>query len=647
MAHLYSNHIVQNRRLVPQIWRRLLSDPLVGKVSKFITGFLVGFSISVGLGFTLVHATVFGILVGIGVLVSGSLVAFLTIQSLVIGLLTGIVYVLIRVMPLVIEPEVFQIVFMSLVLFSPLITLHRSVRIPLSKLEVGKTVELISAIFFSALVQILRGRMPADGLYALSQMYENEDNAGIIDVLSHSIHFGISSTASALGEYTNSLYISAAGFTSWFGIPSNQDLISPLTHWNMMLLLMSWAPITSMIMLAFSGKRPSSTVSILSIFFMSLIFIFILWPFTSIGHTAVISSGMFAATFLAITLNTALIREHPFVFALILTEIGFVVGNIWFPLFPFTAAVVGFSFLLLLRNEYRKRNTPVVIGLILFFGVVGYNLMPAVLELVSANDSLLQLQGGTRSASESLILIWLFISSVTFWILTKKALKMENRENPLFLVAVATLIASNAYLFLNGILNNGGSPGYGASKYLLTTIGFALPVLWITIMIFRRIVNPLRLIGGGLALVLAILVSQPDSRPVAASFLADSQEVSTEVSQSGVFGAIKEALAKDAEQILCVADYGPPLDERSSFGAYLCTRWGQAVAVNILDSPTSQWSFVFLDRAPLESLEWVRDTYANDNVVIIRFTDPLKPLLKADTWWYEYVHPSWEVITIN
>jgi hypothetical protein len=111
---------------------------------------------------------------------------------------------------------------------------------------------------------------------------------------------------------------------------------------------------------------------------------------------------------------------------------------------------------------------------------------------------------------------------------------------------------------------------------------------------------------------------------------------------------MQEALEKDAEHILCVADYGFPLpDDRTAWAAYLCTRWGQAVAVNTLKAPISQWSFVFLNRNPLSKMEWVRDTYATDKVIVLRFTDPENPLLAADTWWYQYVHPTWEVITVK
>jgi hypothetical protein len=634
---------------ITQVGKVIRDNLFFGRILNFITGFLVGFSVSVALGFTQVYAFVFGLIVGLGVVVSGSLVAYLTIQSLFTALLTAVIYVLIRATTLVIPPEVFQVVFLLLILISPFVILIGKIRLPLMKISLAKSIELFSAILFAALVQVLRGRMPADAPYALTQMYGNEDNAGIIDVLSHSIHFGVSSNVSALGEFTNSIYISAAGFTSWFGDPSNLDLISPLTHWNMILLLMAWAPIGAMVVLAFSGKRPKTLVSLVAVAFMASMFGLLLWPFTSIGHTAVISSGLFAAALMAITLNERFSQEHPFVFATLLTALGFVAGNIWFPLFPFTAAVIGVAFLLLLRSEYKKNNKPLVFGLIGFFSVVAYNLLPSVFNLVSQNESLLQLQGGTRVASDSLILVWLLLSSLAFWVVTKKFSSTKTQNSNLFLAAVAGLIASNVYLFLTGILNNAGAPGYGASKYLLTSIAFSIPIFWIAISLSRKITNPLRVIGSGLALVFAILVAQPDSRPVAVSFLADSQEINTEVPQTGVFAAIQEALDKEADHILCVADFGFPLEDGlTAWDAYFCTRWGQAVAVNTLDAPTSQWSFAFLNRNDLSSNEWVRDTYSEENVVVIRFPDPLKPTLEeSDTWWYQYVSPSWQIIKVK
>jgi hypothetical protein len=632
---------------IQHFFTKVLANSFFGHTLNFLAGFLFGFSVSVALGFTEVFTLVFAFVAGLSVVVSGSLVAYLTVQLLLIASLTGIIYVLIRTTTLVIAPELFQTIFLSLILIAPFATLVGNFRVPLMKMSLAKSVELFSAIVFAALVQVLRAQMPANAPYAFTQMYGSEDNAGIIDVLSHSIHYGVSSNVSALGEFTNNMYIAAAGFSSWFGDASNQGLISPLTHWNMILLLMAWAPIAAMAILAFSGKRPKVLVSFVLVAFMSSMFALALWPFTSIGHTAVISSGLFAASLMAITLNERFREEHPFVFATLLTALGFVAGNIWFPLFPFTAAVVGVAFLLLLISEYKKKNTSLVIGLIAFFAVVAFNLLPAVLDLVSQNESLLQLQGGTRVASESLTLIWLLLSSLAVWVVSRKSLDIKNQNSTLFLFAVAALIASNVYLFLMGILNNEGAPGYGASKYLLTTVAFSIPVLWMTLSLSKRKANPLRVLVGGIALVFAILVVQPDSQQSARSFLGERPEVSLEASQTGVFAAIQEALDRDADHILCVADYGFPLDDSIAWDAYFCTRWGQAVAHNKLDAPTSEWSFAFLNRNDFSNNEWVRDTFADENVIVIRFPDPLKPVSIPDTFWYPYVHPSWEVITVK
>ena len=634
--------------ILTQLTAKIRDNFILGKTPTFITGFLFGYSVSAALGFAQVYAFVFGLVVGLGVVVTGSLVVYLTIQSVFFAVLTGVIYVLIRAAPLVIPPEVFQIAIFSLIIISPIAALMRKVRVPLMKLSLSRSTELFSAIVFAALVQILRGRMPADAPYAFTQMYPNEDNAGIIDVLSHSIHFGVSSGSSNLGEFTNNIYIAAAGFTSWFGITSNQDLISPLTHWNMMLMFMAWAPLAAMVVLAFSGKRPRVVVSLVSVTFMSTMFSLAFWPFTSIGHTSVISGGLFAAALMAITMNVEFTREHPLFFATLISALGFIAGNIWFPLFPLTAAVVGVSFLFLLRMGYQKGSKALVFSLIGIFAVIAYNFLPAVINLVSRNESLLQLEGGTRVAKDSLIVIWLLLASLTIWVTTKKSSSPIRPKTSLFLFFVSTLLLSNIYLFLTGILNNEGGPGYGASKYLLTTIAFSIPVFWMAISLDKKSTDTFRLIGVGLALVFAILVVQPDSRPVAVSFLADTQEIDSEASQTGVFAAMQEALEKDAEHILCVADYGFPLpDDRTAWAAYLCTRWGQAVAVNTLKAPISQWSFVFLNRNPLSKMEWVRDTYATDKVIVLRFTDPENPLLAADTWWYQYVHPTWEVITVK
>ena len=201
------------------------------------------------------------------------------------------------------------------------------------------------------------------------------------------------------------------------------------------------------------------------------------------------------------------------------------------------------------------------------------------------------------------------------------------------------------YLFLQGIVSNSGSPGYGASKYLLTGISLTLPILWLVLVTPRKPLNLVVRLSTGLLLIFAVLVAQPDSRGSALQFMSPSEGVDVSGAKTGVFLALDKAIKSGAEQIFCASDYGFPYPEgESSFEAYLCTRWGQALTG---DESGLEWRFVPLNRAPKESLELVRQSFSDKRVVVIRFTDPTRPVLQSETWWSEYVDDSWTVITVR
>jgi len=615
----------------------------------FFTGFLFGVSVSIGLGLTTLATLVFGFLIALGVLVSRSLVSYLIIQTVTLAAVTGVLFVAFRTLPpVVLDAQILQLAYLALVLLAPIVCLLPKFRASLSKVTAPVTVELFSVGLFALLVQTLRSRMPSDPTYALSQMYGAEDNAGIINVLSHSLYFGYSSHATLLGEFTNGVYLAAAGIIGWFGAQSEQNLLAALTHWNMTLLFLAWMPLAALIALAFSGIRARIVPAVALIVVMTMIQVLIFWPFTSFGHTSVISSGLFGITLIALTLNHGLATSNPILFALISTSLGLSITTIWFPLAPFAAATVALVFVFLILNQYRrgKKTTATLLLALFFLSLLSF--LPFVLNYVSQNVALLQKAGGTRVASVDLILVFLGISSAVVWKLTKRKKATSPEKANLFVLTLAILMGSNLYLFVNGLANNGGASGYGASKYLLTSIVIGIPVLWMIIVSYKKIETVPRVIAAGLAIVLGVVIFQPDAQSVAVSFVSPAPTVDVAAAKVGVYKALGEALEKKPDHILCVADYGfPLLDGRQAFPAYACTRWGQSLAQNKTDAPGSQWSFVFLDRIPVESLEAVRDSLVGEKVIVLRYPDPSQPLLIADTWWKDYVDDSWEIITVR
>jgi hypothetical protein len=311
---------------------------------------------------------------------------------------------------------------------------------------------------------------------------------------------------------------------------------------------------------------------------------------------------------------------------------------------PFTAASIGLIFLSLLQIHRFRKDKKTFLGLIGIFLAAGAVLLPGVLILSTDSPIYLAMPGGTRPVGEPLILGWLALAAVVSWVLSKK----QNKGlfgSRLFLGILLLLLASNLYLFLTGLANNAGQPGYGALKYLMTSIAFSTPLLWFVLSSQKPRKGIVLALLTGVALIFAVITFQYDSRSVGSSFVSESQPANVAAAQSGVFLAIGEALSKNPEQIFCVTDFelhSP--DAEQSASAYLCTRWAQSL---VGDEGGQEWRFVPLGRIPEESLTPVLEAYKDKEVVIIRFTDPSNPLEIDETWWSKYVDESWEVISVR
>jgi hypothetical protein len=210
---------------------------------------------------------------------------------------------------------------------------------------------------------------------------------------------------------------------------------------------------------------------------------------------------------------------------------------------------------------------------------------------------------------------------------------------------VVLVLASNVAIYINGLANNSLTPGYGASKYIMVSVAFSLPVFFLLLSSIRFEHGQLvRVIGSGLVIVFAVIFVQPDSRVTAVSFVTPAPAVNFDNSRVGVFKTIKTALSRNPDHVFCVADYGFPYYGDVNMDSYFCTRWAQSL---LGDEGGSEWRFVPLGRIPQESLLPVIEAFENKKVLVLRFSTSEMPLLKEDTWWAPYVDDSWEIIPVR
>jgi hypothetical protein len=628
-----------------------LKNALLTKlVWPFLTGWIFGMSVAVGLGLNPLGWLLFGALASTGVLITRSLVSYLVIQTITFSLVAAVSMVIFRTSPTFsLEPTLFQLGYLALVAMSPLVCFVPRIKKALGSLEVPGSVQLTVSILFAGLVVFLRSRMPNDGVFALTDMYFGEDNAGVVEVTAKSLESGFASHVSLFGEFINAAYLAAAGNITWFGDMGELGLLPALTHYNMTLLFMAWLPIAAVSAVVFSGKKftPPITIAVISV--MTAISALLFWPFVSLGHTSVISAGLFAMSLLALTLNRKLALDHPLLFISLITSLGLIVGNIWFPMMPFAAATVALAFLALLQVEYQKGNKKIAIALVSLFVALGLLLLPSVLGLVLGNGGLLQLQGGTRTPATGLVVIWLLTLTTAVGLVLKRNIDRNILGSKLFTVILVVLVASNAYLLMSGFLNNAGQFGYGATKYLLTSIAFTIPVLLIPILDAAKQLRLPEVVAFGAVVMLIVLMVQPDSRKVPKDIVISSNKSISE-SRSASVAALVSALSQKPDQLFCVSDYGFPKEKGvENYDSYFCSRWGGSL---IGDSQTlANWRFVPLDRAPIHSLVDAQESAQGEIVIVIRLVKQdlvgLETPPPSETWWGEYVGEDWEILRVK
>lgn len=629
------------------------------KSLTFATGLLFGFFISVGLGLNFLACVMFGIVVGIGVLISGSLISYLIMQTLVLAILALLSQALFWAVPnFTIEVDLFWVGYPAIILLTPLLFTFKKIRSATTSFESTKTVQFTATVFFGALVQFLRSRMPSDPLFSLKFMYLGEDNAGVVAVLARSIQSGYGPHASLFGEFMNATYLGAAGTISSFGNQENLSLLSVLTHYNMTLLFMAWIPIASMSALVLSGTRLKTANLVVALSVMSALLGLLLWPSILLGHTSVISAGLVSMNLLAVMLNRDLALKSPILFGLIVTSLAIFAGTTWFPLLPFAAASTLLALASLLHFQYVKGNKKPVLGIASVFLLLVILMLPQLLERVINSNSYLQMAGGTRNPGLILPVIWISLVAFVFWSLLrqfKDEKQSDTLGSKLFIAVLATLTLSNLYLLLTGFLINGGEFGYGATKYFLTSIAFSLPILWMISSNSAKKFGTFSLFG--VSILSAVIVFLPDSRMVPATiaaphltpFLSPEAAADFKSSNSGVYRALSQATSQEPDHLFCVSDFGfPAPGEEVRMESYMCTRWGQSITG---DETGLAWRFVPLNREPVSSLDEINRLFAESDVVVIRLVSGehsgLSLPKKSETWWGPYVDDSWRIITVD
>jgi hypothetical protein len=629
-------------------------------LSSMFSGAIFGTSVAVGLGLNPLGCMLFGAIAATGVLITRSLISYLVIQTITLSFVAAISMVVFRTTPdFSLEPEIFQLGYLVLVATSPLVFFVPRIKKALSSLEVPSSVQLTVSIAFAGLVVFLRSRMPNDGVFALTDMYFGEDNAGVVEVTAKSLESGYGSHVSLFGEFINAAYLAAAGSITWFGDMGELGLLPALTHYNMTLLFMAWLPLAVLSALVFSGKKFTPPITIAVVAVMTAVSALLFWPFVPLGHTSVISAGLFAMSLLALTLNRKLALEHPLLFIALITSLGLIVGNIWFPMMPFAAATVALAFLALLQVEYQKGNKKIVIALVSLFVGLGLLLLPTVLGLVFTSSDFLSLEGGTRMPGRVFTVLWFLSLPIASWRLIRLPPEKQQLGGRLFLVVLLVLTVSSVYLLVSGLLKNSGEFGYGATKYLLTAMAFTIPILWLlAVDQLRKDLTLKDLFISGIVLLGVVFAFQPDSRasldtiiaPKSVELLHPVTNKDIQSANSGVVAALVSALSQKPDQLICVSDYGFPEEKGvENYDSYFCSRWGGSL---IGDSQTlANWRFVPLERAPIDSLVDAQESVRGETVIVIRFVKQdaggSEIPLPAETWWGEYVGEDWEITIVN
>jgi hypothetical protein len=393
-----------------------------------------------------------------------------------------------------------------------------------------------------------------------------------------------------------------------------------------------------------SGRRLSFVSSIIAVATMTITLSLLFWPFAELGHTSVITSGLFMLGLLSVSLNQKFANNFPVLFISIAISLGVIISSSWFPFFPLVAAIILVYGISLARTQISQGRTKRVIAIATIIALIAATQASTLSYLLVSDGLYLGLQGGTRAATDLLVVLWIGLVAFSIW---QGSHKKSAEKEPIprkFNLAIVAVLGTATYLLARGLATNDGF-GYGATKYLLTVIALSTPLLWLIVFSNSRKKLHYRDLALAILIVLAVLVAQPDSRPTAGFLAGGFSSTQTTEPPVGVIQALKIAVDKKPDHVLCVSDIGYPApNQEVRFHSYLCTRWAQALVGG--NSESDGWGFVPLGRLEVTYMNEVVRAYKDRKVILLRFIDPTNPIPVDETWWADFVDPNWEVITV-
>lgn len=617
-------------------------------ITSFFSGFALGFGLSLIVDAKPHWTIVLSVLIGLLVAIAGSLLQFVISQIIGFSVFTLGVSLYLGLSDTPISTGLIQVTLPVILTLSPIVFS----RISSGKKSVfdsaNRWLELVTSLSFLAIVLTLRSFMPPSPIYALNAIFPNEDNAGMVAVLSSALNLGV--TNSSLGETSSLIYVLAAGAINSFGNESFTSLIAPFTHLSLTLGYLALVPITVYVAMALSGIKLKLIHSIFGWIGVTVISALLIWPFSSIGHTSALLSSQLALPLFTLLANQKFLRTQPITYSLVASSLAFLASNVWFPLLPLAFFGIGIVFFqLVLNREFLNKNSKILLSIILIASilVVFQKLFPYINPAPQADEDtasgvyrtiqVLTAAGGTRAATITTVLIWAFIVAAIAYIFRSTEDKVINDRNLGTVLFFTAAIFSAGAFYLLGMFTNGWNPGYGATKYLVLIIGVTLPAALILLQ------NQIRLGSASLVslhgiLIFTLVLSQGELALIAKSPLFT---IGFDENTSYIYPdvrALATALESTPNQILCT-DKSPDsqLAQVDPLRAYHCSRWGSSL-VGADGKDALSWRFSHLDRAPKTELTRVATALKDENLAII-FFDHVPT--KENSWWVKYSGKRW------
>ena len=249
-----------------------------------------------------------------------------------------------------------------------------------------------------------------------------------------------------------------------------------------------------------------------------------------------------------------------FVHSVILVVLALSLGGAWYPLVPFSLAVIGgllVNLLLPRLNKWREQplgSTTLAVCCL----CVGALLLSAYFsdfyrELTDRGSvfSIIQYGGGVTGIGQPLLLA---VLAGAIW-LAVRALSSSVRWVVYALVSYVMVLNSVSYFL-------GGSPMYGAAKTALIVVGALCPVVVAAVVVrFGGVLVPSRLVAAVLLVVLCVFV-------VSVEPFSSFATVSSNRPQEGEYRGLEKVLSEPDRVTVCLSTG----DDNRDYEMYKCSR---------------------------------------------------------------------------